>query len=553
MRINALAVRTLFVSLLFLIGLNEKGNALPSEIPILNEFYTSLSGASWKNSSNWFSGPDPCVGAPWFGITCTPSGDNGELAILNIRMKNNNMVGTLPPSILYDMPTLRWLDLDRNNIEGAIPPASSSRIIGGGANFTILNLANNRVSGAWPEDFCRLPSIDTLYFYNNRITDISCVGLMTKLLYIDVGNNLLTGSFPSSILGLPLLDCIIFTDNRFEGPLQTTGWAARTTITRLFFANNVFNGSIPTELTTLMFHRLSFFDITNNRFSGSFPPNAPSNVRPNHVVSSFKTINNRLTGTIPSWVMNGVSLQALEFSGNSFVGPLPAITVANQYLFAIDVARNRLSGPLPDFSSLTALVTLIVEDNFFTGDIPTYLFFMPRMNQLKVSNNLFTGALPGALSDLVVFSGMCNSFTLPLPSWCGSTTNLKCAPQNCPPTTTTTSVTSRSTISSSAISLSSSSTTSMPSSTINSQITSSSSSSSLSQSTLSSVSSSSTLTLLSASSSSSIITPSSSSSSNSTSTSGFIFSSSSRLLPYGLSLMASVVCGTIITIPFLYV
>lgn len=40
-----------------------------TQYTVLEEFYTSLGGQGWKNSTNWLEG-DPCA-TEWYGLTCS--------------------------------------------------------------------------------------------------------------------------------------------------------------------------------------------------------------------------------------------------------------------------------------------------------------------------------------------------------------------------------------------------------------------------------------------------------------------------------------------------
>ncbi|KAF5738624.1 LRR receptor-like serine/threonine-protein kinase [Tripterygium wilfordii] len=87
-------------------------------------------------------------------------------------------------------------------------------------------------------------------------------------------------------------------------------------------------------------------------------------------------------------------------------------------LTGILLGNNTLSGPLPDLSSLKMLEILHLEDNHFSGEIPSSLGDIDRLHELFLQNNNFTGQIP---SNLIGKAGLNlqtsgNDFLTPSPS-----------------------------------------------------------------------------------------------------------------------------------------
>lgn len=120
----------------------------------------------------------------------------------------------------------------------------------------------------------------------------------------------------------------------------------------------------------------------------------------NAVLHSVDLSHNNLVGWLPHSL-----ICALASNVESFVGGMSA-------LHTIILAGNKLSGTLPEYSSsgggpeagnvrythcwksIANISVLDLSDNSMTGDIPTDIVHMTRLESLKLNSNWFTGAMP---------------------------------------------------------------------------------------------------------------------------------------------------------------
>ncbi|XP_024374859.1 probable LRR receptor-like serine/threonine-protein kinase At1g67720 isoform X2 [Physcomitrium patens] len=68
-------------------------------------------------------------------------------------------------------------------------------------------------------------------------------------------------------------------------------------------------------------------------------------------------------------------------------------------LTTLKLDGNSLTGQLPDLSALTNLKTLHLQDNALSGPLPEWLAFLPKLRELIVQNNNFSGKIPSAFSS----------------------------------------------------------------------------------------------------------------------------------------------------------
>ncbi|KAJ8434050.1 hypothetical protein Cgig2_001243 [Carnegiea gigantea] len=157
-----------------------------------------------------------------------------------------------------------------------------------------------------------------------------------------------------------------------------------------------------TQLVTL--------DLGQNSFHGTIPPSLSS-------LSLLQTLTlrtNSFSGSLPSSIGNLKSLQELDLSGNFLSGYLPNTLFSLSKLTRLDLSFNKFSGGLPklppnllelaikasslsgsisksSFDGLTQLETLELSANSFTGILQSWLFKLPSLQQINLSNNSLTG------------------------------------------------------------------------------------------------------------------------------------------------------------------
>ncbi|XP_047947402.1 pollen receptor-like kinase 4 [Salvia hispanica] len=89
------------------------------------------------------------------------------------------------------------------------------------------------------------------------------------------------------------------------------------------------------------------------------------------------------------------NLKVLVFSRNGFGGPLPNLALLPSAR-AIYLSNNKMSGAIAAnaFVGMSALALLDLDNNRFSGEIPTSLAGLPALQELMLQNNRFKGGLP---------------------------------------------------------------------------------------------------------------------------------------------------------------
>lgn len=229
-----------------------------TERQVLVDLYASANGAAWIDHTGW-NGP---VGTEcsWIRLTCDPS----QTHVIAIDLVNNNLSGTLPPS-LASLTALQIFSVDKNALTGSIPS------LAGLTSLQYAFFSHNQFSGSIPP-LNDLSALQLFYAHVNSLSGpIPALSRLTELRTFGVNNNQLTGSIPA-LSGLTSLYEFYAGQNQLTGPIPLlTGLSS---LTYFYVDDNHLSGSIPSlaGLTSL-----GEFYVSNNQLTGMVPM-PPSNL-----------------------------------------------------------------------------------------------------------------------------------------------------------------------------------------------------------------------------------------------------------------------------------
>ncbi|WZZ08696.1 hypothetical protein YC2023_094617 [Brassica napus] len=143
-------------------------------------------------------------------------------------------------------------------------------------------------------------------------------------------------------------------------------------------------------------------------------------------LTSLRTLsfmNNKFGGPLPEFKKLS-ALKSLYLSNNQFEGEIPMNAFEGMgWLKKIYLAQNKFTGEIPiSMATLPKLLELRVDGNQFTGKIPE---FEHKLHMLNLSNNAFIGHIPESLSmmDPKVFQGNKGLCGKPLETACDTPIN----------------------------------------------------------------------------------------------------------------------------------
>ncbi|KAM7515005.1 hypothetical protein LguiA_004588 [Lonicera macranthoides] len=371
-------------------------------------------------------------------------------SLMEINFQENNLNGTLPMDIHFDLPVLDTLALDENQLKGQIPSC-----LWDCKGLQIISLSRNKFTGSIPKKVGNLTLLKALYIdFNNFTGTLSSEIGKLNLERLVLDQNSLTGLIPFEIFNISTIIHISLSFNHFSGHLPSSMGLWTPNLKGLYLSYNRFSGSIPSSISNAS--KLIRIDMSINSFTG-FIPNTLGNLRD---LERLYVGGNNLTGEvfIPELrffdsLSNCKNLELLSISQNQLNGILPA-SVANlstslrnfqpfgskikgkilmgignlSGLLVLDLYSNELIGFIPStLGRLRNLEQLYLEDNNLKGSIPNDLCRLERLGNLFLSDNKLNGPIPscfGELSSMIRLSLGSNNLTSTIPSTLWSLENL---------------------------------------------------------------------------------------------------------------------------------
>ncbi|KAF2569544.1 hypothetical protein F2Q68_00027805 [Brassica cretica] len=385
-----------------------------------------------------------------------------------LKISNNHLSGALNPnSSLFELPHLRYLDLEYNNfsssfssefgnlnrleLTGSFPRVQNLTML------SVLHLNDNHFSGTIPSSLVNMPFLSDLDLRVNDFT--GSIGFPnsstpSRLEYLYLGQNHFEGKIIEPISKLTNLKILELAFLNTSYPIDISFSSSLKSLVHLDLSGNSISSDslgsksvIPTNLETLLLpgcgiielpnilkklEKLEFIDFSDNRIKGKIPewlwnlPRLTSVFVPYNSITGFKgpmdvlLSNNNLTGPIPQCLSN---LTAVSLRKNNLEGNIPEAFYTGASLQTLDVGHNLLTGKLPrSLQNCSSLELLVVDHNRIKDKFPFWLKALPNLQVLILSSNKFYGSIsppgrgPLGFPELRIFEISDNKFTGSLPT-----------------------------------------------------------------------------------------------------------------------------------------
>ncbi|GLT65090.1 hypothetical protein SLA2020_375420 [Shorea laevis] len=325
---------------------------------------------------------------------------------------------TEPPSLLYYLYDLRYIDLSFDKFMGALP----YWLFENNTRLQFVLMKSNSFKG--PFHLPSHPNLDVLEIdiSNNQIQGEIPLNINLKFPFLEnlfLSGNDLEGKIPEWLVGLNSLEILDLSSNQFFGTISKEFVTKSSTLYLLRLSNNNLSGKIPS--TIFESQSLEELYLDRNNFEGEISNVHVSNSSYLHVLDIS---NNNLSGELPRWTKNLIYLQELDLSNNHFEGSISKEFCHNVNLWLLELSHNNLSGSLPNCSSapylshvylsknrlngslthsfynVSSLVILDLGENNFSGSIPKWINTLFGLNILRLKGNHFFGEIPTEICEL---------------------------------------------------------------------------------------------------------------------------------------------------------
>ncbi|GLT90600.1 hypothetical protein SLE2022_085230 [Rubroshorea leprosula] len=308
-------------------------------------------------------------------------------------LKNNSFMGSfhLPSQPNLDV---REIDISNNQIQGEIP-LNISMIF---PYLTLLFLSGNGFGGRFPKWLVSMNSLEFLDLSSNQLSGTLPKEFVTgrSLLHLRLSNNNLIGKIPPRFKSQSL-DALYLDRNNFEGEISNVHFSTSSYLSILDISNNNLSGKLPRWTKNLL--RLFELDLSNNHFDGSIPEEFCYNAD----LWLLNLTHNNLSGSLPH--CSSPSLQSLShiyLSKNRLNGLLTHSFLNISSLEILDLGENNLSGSIPKWiSNLSSLSILRLKGNLFFGEIPNEICELDQLRIVDLSHNQLFGHIPSCLGHLI--------------------------------------------------------------------------------------------------------------------------------------------------------
>ncbi|KAL6639042.1 hypothetical protein ACP70R_022772 [Stipagrostis hirtigluma subsp. patula] len=309
-----------FANLIYLVEIDLSNNSLSGELP--SDICKGGALEALYVGQNLFTGP-----IPRSLKTCR------SLKILNLY--DNKLTGDI--SNFGPCPQLVQAVFQRNNLHGHLSETWASSI-----NLTVLDMAENMITGSLPLGLSKLVKLERLMLHTNNLTGKIPPELsnLAKLFHLDLSQNQLSGQIPPELSQMRNLQYLDISMNKLSGLIPHELGSCMNLIS-LRINHNSLSGYLPVSIGNLVNLQI-VFDISNNNLTGSIP----AQLRNLEKLELLNLSHNQFNGSIPSFFANMISLSTLDVSYNNLEGPLPTGGLFNNTLREWFIHNKGLCGNL---------------------------------------------------------------------------------------------------------------------------------------------------------------------------------------------------------------
>ena len=410
------------------------GNLSSSDLASLQDIFDSTNGAYWEwldSGSRWnfteaYENPAiPCSSnnsIHWQGIICNNCSEASECLITEIYLPSYNLTGTMSTSI-SNLSSLVSLTFSNNDLYGDFSLWNLEKL----TNLNHFTIASTSIAGTIPTSLVNLVQMTYFQVRETLISGTFPVAVLgwnqtlsvldlaecyfhgtlpnwfhsfSNLVALDISYNKFNGTLPSTLFSTSLLKILAIRQNKFTGTIPSSISNVATTLRALTVGKNSFEGVILPYLVQFNHSSsgsfLRYLEITYNSFESTIP----SNIGWLTAMEYFYIYQNKMTGHIPTSIINMEKLISFQVFCNFFSGPMPLLFSTVQYY---SIFLNLFTGTIPtEYTTYLSMQLLDMGNNLISGSIPHSIGNLNQLNLLGFNNNRLTGKVPLGIGNLSV-------------------------------------------------------------------------------------------------------------------------------------------------------
>ncbi|GLJ42465.1 hypothetical protein SUGI_0880050 [Cryptomeria japonica] len=309
------------------------------------------------------------------------------------------------PLELGNMSSLCHLDISYNYLEDCELKSSKFDVwVRNLRSLEFLRMAGVNLTMAseqWGEALNGLTNLTQIHlsycFLSGKIPDLSN---LTHLSHLDMSSNSFPFELPSWFENVTSLVSLDLSYCGLNGSIPSN-FMARSRMSNLVLGhNNDLKGNLSFILShsTSLIPTLRMLALDHNQLSGTIPDSVSNLTSLEEMLIS----SNRLTGNFSLQLLENVTcIEILNLSENELLVNIPKSWVPQfSRLLFLGLGSCNIEGDLPAFLSQQFLLELLdLPDNKIVGNLPLWLWDLPNLQYLNLSNNQLEGCcLPRKVS-----------------------------------------------------------------------------------------------------------------------------------------------------------
>jgi Leucine-rich repeat (LRR) protein len=291
---------------------------------------------------------------------------------------------------------------------------------------TVLNIGNDSITGAFPEEIGLLTELKSLTLRTGRKLSKEQPFPATISNMTNLESLTLTGNMPDKVeLQVPPVGKLVNLkkiyyggENRAPQGLENlTGLveiefmgllgdipaclSKMTNLEKINIRGNAFTGKIPSDINNLKKLKSLFIDKSQfigsvEGLSGTFPESIWELENLDYIF--LRNISS--DGTLSPKIANLKKLTSITIIDCGLTGEIPKELYNMEKLRSLSIYQNKLTGIIaPEIGNLTALTDINLHHNNLTGSLPATLGKLSKLKSLQVQKNLLTGDIPAELAN----------------------------------------------------------------------------------------------------------------------------------------------------------